>query len=75
MQQHQSERHLTEVEVAQRLGLTVKGLQDWRRRRVGPAFIKLGPGPHARVRYPLVALMQWETAQTVLTNPEVRRDS
>jgi len=49
-------RHLVEIEVAQRLCLGIKTLQEWRRRRFGPPFIKLGAGPHARVRYPLTML-------------------
>ena len=44
-------RLLTEVEVAEIMRLTVKALQ--RRRQLGlpPAYIKLGPGKRAPVRY------------------------
>ena len=54
---------LSEIDVAQRLGLTVKAFQGWRARRVGPAFLKLGAGPRARVRYRLTDLLDWEARQ------------
>jgi hypothetical protein len=64
-------RHLVEVEVALRFRVNRKTLQEWRRRRIGPPFIKLGTGPHARVRYPLTMLERWEEEQAVVTSPEV----
>ena len=35
-------RPLSEREAADRLGLSPRTLQDWRRRSCGPAFLKLG---------------------------------
>ena len=60
-----SESFLSEIDVAQRLGLSVKALQGWRARRVGPPFLKLGAGQRARVRYRLADLLAWETMQRV----------
>jgi predicted DNA-binding transcriptional regulator AlpA len=37
-----SERAITEVEAADRLGLSVKTLQAWRYRRTGPRFVRFG---------------------------------
>lgn len=37
-----STRPLSEREACQRLGLSQRTLQDWRRRSCGPAFLKLG---------------------------------
>jgi excisionase family DNA binding protein len=36
------ERAITEVEAADRLGLSVKTLQAWRHRRKGPTFVRFG---------------------------------
>ena len=35
-------RPLSEREAAERLGISPRTLQDWRRRSCGPAFLKLG---------------------------------
>ncbi len=64
------EAFLTETQLAQRWQMTVKTLQEWRRRRIGPCFLKIGAGARARVRYPFSALEQWELAQTIATTPE-----
>jgi hypothetical protein len=42
---------LTEVEVARIMGLTVKALQARRQRGLPPAYVKLGSGKRAPVRY------------------------
>jgi len=41
-------QHLTERELAQLLSLSIRTLQDWRRRGCGPKYLKLGKA----VRYP-----------------------
>ena len=64
-----SEVFLSEIDLAQRLGLSVKALQGWRARRVGPPFLKLGAGPRARVRYRLTDLLDWEASQRVELEP------
>jgi hypothetical protein len=64
-----NESFLSEIDVAQRLGLSVKALQGWRARRVGPPFLKLGAGPRARVRYRLADLLAWETRQRIEPGP------
>ena len=35
-------KRLTEVEVAQRLDISTRTLQQWRRAGIGPAFIRIG---------------------------------
>jgi len=67
-----NESFLSEIDVAKRLGLSVKALQGWRARRVGPPFLKLGAGPRARVRYRLADLIAWEARQRI--EPQSRDD-
>jgi hypothetical protein len=52
---------LTPVQVGQWAKLTVKALANARSRGTGPAFVKLGPGPNAPVRYRRGAVEQWIT--------------
>lgn len=42
---------LTENEAAERLNFSIRTLQKWRHNGQGPAYIKLGDGPKAPVRY------------------------
>ncbi|MFC3816627.1 helix-turn-helix transcriptional regulator [Lysobacter sp. GCM10012299] len=51
-------RPLSEREAADRLGLSPRTLQDWRRRSCGPAFLKLGK----RVAYRPTDLDEYEAA-------------
>lgn len=44
-------RLLTSQEVATRLGVSLPTLSRWRAEGEGPAFLKLGRGPKAPVRY------------------------
>lgn len=46
---------IPQAAVAQLLGCTVRTLENWRQRRIGPAWTKLGH----RVVYRERALMQW----------------
>lgn len=50
-----NETLLTQQAVADRLGYTVRTLEHWRLRRVGPAWCKIG----ARVMYRESSLEQW----------------
>ncbi len=55
-------RRLSEVEAAEYLGpVQVRTLQDWRVRRVGPAYVKLGK----RVAYDVADLDAFVAAQRV----------
>lgn len=42
---------INEKEVAALLSISVKSVQEWRCSGKGPAFVKLGTGPKAAVRY------------------------
>jgi len=53
------ERNLTEIEVAEWLGLSVRTLQGWRVQGKGPAHGKLGRS----VRYSPTAIQMWLCAQ------------
>jgi predicted DNA-binding transcriptional regulator AlpA len=47
------------------IGCSLRTLEDWRRRRVGPQFIKCG----RLVRYRREAVERWFTSHTVTTDP------
>lgn len=53
---------LTEKEVSVITTIPVKTLQNWRCIGEGPAFIKLGTGPKARVKYDLVDIQNYVNA-------------
>jgi len=48
---------LTENQLAKRWGLSIKTLQDWRRKGTGPAYLKLGKA----IRYPQEIVEKHET--------------
>lgn len=54
---------LTPRDVATRLAVTIGTLVDWRFRRVGPPYVKVGK----LVRYPADALAAWIASRTVKT--------
>lgn len=47
-------------EAARRLGLTVRALDKWRARGIGPRYVRLSA---RAIRYPLDALEAWVTAR------------
>lgn len=47
---------LTETNLSERWGVSVKTLQDWRRKGTGPAFLKLGKS----IRYPHEIVEKYE---------------
>ena len=49
-------RRLCEAEAALYLGVAKRTLQDWRLRRVGPAYSKLGSVARARIVYDVADL-------------------
>ncbi len=49
-------RRLCEADAAQYLGVAKRTLQDWRLRRVGPAYSKLGTASRARIVYDIADL-------------------
>lgn len=56
---------LTPAEVADIIGVDPQLLADWRHRKVGPPFLKLG---HRTVRYDAKAVERWFRAHTTHTN-------
>lgn len=59
-----SDRLLTEVQAADALNLSVRTLQAWRPRGVGPAFVRAGRA----IRYRRRDLLAWMDANTVTAN-------
>jgi len=51
-----SRRHLTPAELAERLGVSVRTLTDWRYRGIGPRFLKVG----VHIRYRVADVLAWE---------------
>jgi hypothetical protein len=54
-----------ETELASRWKISVRTLQDWRRRKTGPRFVKLQGWA---VRYPLQAVIDFEEQSQRLVN-------
>lgn len=54
------DRLLTPADLAEMLGVEVATLVDWRYRRQGPPWIKLG---HRTVRYRRTSVERWLTAR------------
>lgn len=52
---------MTEIQAADVLNLSVRTLQTWRSKRVGPPFIPVGRS----IRYRYADLVTWITEQTV----------
>jgi predicted DNA-binding transcriptional regulator AlpA len=52
---------LTEVQVGQLLGLSIRTLQAWRVRRAGPLFVQVGRA----IRYRRSDLVSWIDANTI----------
>jgi hypothetical protein len=61
-------KHLTPVELAERLDLKPATLAMWRVLGKGPKFVKFGTSQQARVRYPEAEVLAWESAQPHLAN-------
>ena len=54
---------LTDAQLAERWGLSVKRLANDRSAGRGPRFVKLGDGLRAPVRYPLEIIEEYELAR------------
>lgn len=59
---------LTPKEVCERLRVADNTLRKWRVNGVGPAYIKLGNGWNADVRYRLEDVEAWEKANRIITH-------
>ena len=69
----ENDRLVNTAEASRLDGYSVKTHREWRSKRMGPAFIKIGKGPRGRVFYRLSALTAWvrENAQGCQTSPDV----
>lgn len=63
---------LTTEELAQRWGLSQRTLKDWRRREIGPAYLRMptASGGRATIRYHLAEVTRWEAEHTIVTDKE-----
>jgi len=52
--QHENQSYLTPEETAKMLSIKTSLLSNWRVSGQGPAYVKLGQGKRALVRYPLL---------------------
>lgn len=63
------EKHLTETELAERLGVKTRTVQNWRRatlegRATGPAFLEIGASPKLKtIRYRLADVIAYEDSR------------
>lgn len=55
---------LNTPDAAAYLAVSAKSLERWRTEGCGPAFVKVGPGRRARVRYRKADLDAWIANQT-----------
>ncbi|MCG3039176.1 helix-turn-helix domain-containing protein [Streptomyces sp. S1A] len=55
-----TQMNLTEGQLAERLGVSVRTLQRWRWQKTGPRYYKLSPGRGGRVRYRLADVERYE---------------
>jgi len=60
-------QHLTDVQVASELNVSVALVRKWRRKHVGPPFTRLSRA----VRYPEQGLREWLVARTTANRGEV----
>lgn len=59
-------KHLTTEELAERLGISPRTVEGWRRTGYGPKFFPLGKGgPRAPVRYRETDIEDWEKSRLV----------
>jgi excisionase family DNA binding protein len=54
--------YVSTKQLARNLGLSYRTLEDWRRRRVGPPFVRVG----GLVRYPVSLLDEYLQSRTVV---------
>lgn len=59
---HSTQQFFSTKQLARRLGLSYRTLEDWRRRRVGPPFVRVG----GLVRYPIMLLDEYLQSRTVI---------
>lgn len=51
---------ITPKALAERLGVTVETLKNWRNEGRGPNYVKFSPGSRGHVRYRLSDVIAWE---------------
>ena len=60
---------LTTAQLAEKWQLSPLTLEAWRNRKIGPPWIKLGPGSSSGVRYRLDDILAWEAANRQAGRP------
>lgn len=60
-------RHLTTEDLAERLGVSPRTVEDWRRHNRGPGYLTVsGPAGKQKVRYRLADVEAWEESHLVV---------
>lgn len=62
-------RHLNQVQLARRWGMSERTLEGWRSKRRGPAYMRLG----GRIAYRLADVEQFEAAHIRLVSKDGER--
>lgn len=59
---------LTTAELAKRWGMSIGALENWRARKKGPRFFRLGkPDGQGRIRYRMTDVLEYERRGTIKT--------
>ncbi len=58
---------LNQKQTADVIGISSSTLEDWRRRSIGPNYIKIESGKRGRVLYPKTAIAEWLYSHAVKT--------
>ncbi len=57
----------SQKQTADAIGVSSSTLEDWRRKAIGPNYIKVDAGKRGRVLYPKIAIAEWLLSHSVKT--------
>ncbi len=57
----------SQKQTADAIGVSSSTLEDWRRKSIGPNYIKVDSGKRGRVLYPKTAIAEWLLSHSVKT--------
>ena len=60
-----TDQHLTTEELAKRWGMSAGSIENWRKLKKGPPFMKFGKWRGARVLYPIASVLEFEKRNMV----------
>ncbi len=54
-------------QTADAIGVSSSTLEDWRRKAIGPNYIKVNSGKKGRILYPKIAIAEWLLSHSIKT--------